>query len=192
MIKTHDERRLSVRNQRLAIIVALGVIASLILVVPQIIFALPSTIQSNIPSELPATVLSGQITYLPSLGRGVTPKIIVTGETGEAVSAICGLRPQFVGDRVIPCNDAKAMKLLFDGNKGHVWYFDVSALEKRVVQISVDNGPQFYFADQIPAIRANAELSQKSLLITLILEVIGVWALTALSVYLFIRHGREQ
>lgn len=186
-----EERARSVRNQRLAIVVALGAIASLVLVVPQIIFLLPSTMQSNIPSELPATVLSGQITYLPSLGRGFTPKIVVTGETGEVVSAICGLRPQFVRDRVIPCNDPNAMKLLFNGKKGHVWYFDETALEKRVVQIGVDNGPQFYFADQIPAIRANAELSKKYFFVTLILGVVGVLVLTILAAYLIIRHGRE-
>lgn len=190
MSYTQNERRCSPRNRGVSVVVTLGVIASLILVVPQITFLLPSAMQSNIPNKLPDTVLSGQITYLPSLGRGVTPKIVITSETGEVVSAICGLRPQFVGDRVIPCNDPKAMRLLFDGKKGRVWYFDVSGLEKRVLQISVDNGPEFSFADQIQAIRANAHQSQKSLVLTLILEVIGVWSLTALSAYLIIRHWR--
>lgn len=170
-------------NHRGVAAIALGLLATS----PLLALGIAMLPEPDVPLELPDTSVVGRLAFVPSRGRGTTPHIDVTRPDGEKLSLVCGLRHEFVEDGVIPCGDVTRMHSLLDDRQGRAWYFRESALVFRVVELRVDQGPQFEFADQIDAIRENTKLSRRLMQIMLGATVGGLWPLMSYLIYRMIR-----
>lgn len=143
-----------------------------------------------LPTALPPTQVRGTLSYLPSRGRGTTPAIVVASANGAPTTFACAVPDNFVDRGVIPCNDREQMRSLIEGRIGTVWYFNEAAIVLRVIQLHVDGGAQFHFANQLAALRAQRLYSNKVAYLSLAAEAVFFWLLFSYVTFLVIsRRG---